>query len=158
MTDLVDDHITEAFDRLEAVYGSPKTENPVAFMAEFRAALDGYSPRSLQLAVTAWIRKDTPFWPRPGELAAECRRVLANPLHRPPVPIGPPRDDPRPERSKEDYQRVDQLAKQAIEALSTVKPTTSNIPEVKVDWEKGQRPQFEAMRAASPNRFHRRKA
>lgn len=153
-----DDHITDAFDRLEAVYGSPKTENPIGFMAEFRAALDGYNQRALQLAVTAWIRRDTPFWPRPGELAAECRRVLANPLHRPPVPVGPVRDDPRPERSKEDCQRVDQLAQAAIEALSMVKPVTANIPEVKVEWEKGQRPQFEAMREASLNRFHRRKA
>lgn len=155
---MTDDHVDEAFDRLLATYGEPRTDNMAGFATEFRNAVEGYAPRALQLAVTAWIRKDTPFWPRPGELAAECRRVLANPLHRPPVPIGPARDDPRPERSNEDYQRVDQLAKQAIEALSMVKPTTSNIPEMKVDWELGQRPAFEAMRAASLNRFHRRKA
>ncbi len=152
-----DDHITDAFDRLEAVYGSPKTENPVGYMLEFRAALDGYAPRILQLAVTSWIRKDTPFWPRPGELAAECRRVASNSFNRPPEQINPANLDPRPDRSPDECQRVQRITEAAIAFLATVKPL-GNIPEVQIDWESGQRPAFEAMRAASPNRMHRRKA
>ncbi len=154
---MTDDHVDEAFDRLLATYGEPKTDNLDGFTVEFRTAIEGYQPRILQLAVTAWIRKDTPFWPRPGELAAECRRVLADPRHRPAPPVEKVNADPRPKRTEDEYASVDRLAKAAIERLPTLAPV-GNMRKQDIDWKRGQRHEFEAMREASLNRFHRRKA
>jgi hypothetical protein len=53
--------------RLGILFGEPKTENPKAFLNEYRAALDGYSERILILAGDR-VRNTLRFWPRPAEI------------------------------------------------------------------------------------------
>lgn len=75
--------------RLMAVFGEPKTPDPDLYVEEFRKALVGYEGHILDKAVDRWMKRDTAFWPRPGELLAEARSVAAPVRRRGPEPGSP---------------------------------------------------------------------
>lgn len=152
---MTDDHVSDAFDRLLATYGEPRTENIDGFEAEFRATVHGFAPKLLQQAVTRWIRKDTPFWPRPGELAAECVRVYNDTVRPLAMADGANVNaDPRPPQTPAQREAVRRMVADAMQFLAS--PQTA-IDDAGVDWSSGQQPAFEAMQASSRNTMHRRR-
>lgn len=142
-----------AIARLTAVYGEPKTTDPEMFLTEFAKALEGSDPAFIDKAIDQWMRKDTPFWPRPGELLAEIKRVALDPLtrhHRRPAEHQPIETR---QRSLEEVARVRALVADAVRAMAAGKIDQEDKPQP--DWARGQRDGFHAMQENSPSGLHR---
>ena len=141
-----------AIARLTAVYGEPKTADPELFLTEFAKALEGSNEAFIDKAIDRWMRKDTPFWPRPGELLAEINRVALDPIMRARKPAEHQPIETRT-RTPEEVARVSALVAETVRALSAGKIDEEDKPQP--DWTAGQRDGFEQMQRDSPNSFHR---
>jgi len=139
-----------AVSRLTAVYGEPKTPDPELFVDEFRKALKGTDPHLLAKALDNWIKSDTAFWPRPGEILAEVRKCAADAYTERRYHVASERPPPSPEAAA----RVRALVDDAKRAM-TATDLDRDHGHREVDWEKGQRDGFEQMQSESPNSFHR---
>lgn len=142
-----------AIARLTAVYGEPKTPDPELFVVEFRKALAGTDAVLLEKALDRWVRSDNAFWPRPGELLAEIKRVALDPLtrhHRRPAEHQPIETR---QRSPEEVARVRALVADAVRAMAAGKIDPEDKPQP--DWARGQRDGFHAMQENSPSGLHR---
>lgn len=147
--------IDKAMARLAAVFGDPKTPDPELYLEEFRKALDGMDPIVLSKAVDAWMRKDTAYWPRPGEIVALAQTVAADvyqsrrPAEHQPIPNRDPLDP-------EVKARVEAMIKSAIDGMKEQGHVEGEAS--KAQWQRGQRGEFEAMQASSRTRLHRKAA
>lgn len=148
MTDVANRVLT----RLSAIFGMPKTDDPDVFFDEFRKAIVGYDAEVLEKAVDRWMRKDTAYWPRPGQLLAEARIVAAD-LHR----FSGPRKaaehasyDDKPQISEEQRQRVAAMMDKFRADMAARVSVEEN--KQRPDLEAGQKPAFEAMQDSSPNK------
>lgn len=141
--------IETAISRLLTVFGNPKTGDPDLYIEEFAKALKGTDPMVLEKAVDRWIKRDTPFWPRPGELLAEVERVASD-LYN---------DKRRAEHKPFAPQTVDEAAiarvramvSKAIEAMQAEGHVVGKASETQ--WERGREREFRAMqeRSRSPH-------
>jgi len=139
--------IDTAVARLVAVFGEPRTADPELYVAEFRKALKGLDPRVLELAVDQWMRKDTAFWPRPGELLAEAEIASAKIYGRRPAEHMP--IEGRPEMDAAARARVQALVAKTLASMSDVGHVTGTASPAQ--WERGHRAAFKAMQDATPN-------
>lgn len=138
--------------RLDTIWGSPKTDNPDLFLAEYRRALKGYAAAVLQETGNRIIDTAT-FWPRPAELREIAdavavalyepqRRAARERIAREETEREAKRVRISPERATamlDDLKRV--IAEKSVERLLSepYRPNTS-------------RPAFEKMQRESPNR------
>lgn len=136
-----------AVARLIAVFGEPRTADPELYVAEFRKALKGIDPHVLELAVDQWMRKDTAFWPRPGELLAEVQTASAKIYARKPAEHAPLED--RPVLDAAARARVEKLVAETISAMGDDGRIAGEA--TPTQWDRGHRAAFAAMQAQSPN-------
>lgn len=136
----------QAIARLASVFGEPKTADPELYVKEFRKALAGVDGTLLEKAVDRWIKRDTPFWPRPGELLAEADLAAAD-LYRGNKTYFQAKD--REPLSEEAKARVDAIFKRAMETLAGAGKVSGEATEVQ--WERGRKGEFEAMQERSRN-------
>ena len=141
-----------AIARLTAVFGEPKTTDPETYVDDFRKALAGVEGRLVEKAVDRWMKRETPYWPRPGELRAEVEHAASEIYGNRPAEHKP--IEAR-SVSPEQKARIAALVREAVEAISTTAPA---MPQAKKpQWERGQRHAFEDMQRTSPNRMHHAK-
>lgn len=109
--------------RLMTVYGEPRTDDPDAFLAEYRKALAGYSAEVLAKAGDEII-KGAVYWPRPAEAIATARRVAAE-LERmrpKPVPKADPEGDATPADLEASRRRIRALLAETRAVLAMSEP------------------------------------
>lgn len=131
--------------RFTVLYGEPKTPNREAYIAEYVAALKGYSEAALTEAATAVIQARTiPVWPSVGECVKAARAAADSIESRKPRR----RDDadvyvplPADERARVSAKLAPMIAK--LRGMSG-----AGMPEPPVV-RPMQRPEFEAMAARS---------
>lgn len=128
--------------RFIAIYGEPKTDNPILFIDEVSKTLECYAPAVVEQVGTDVIRSSK-FWPRPADIVeradAICRKIDANKF----VP-DPEKDLPPPtaeERAR--ARKIMELAMAAMKVTGTREEPVKNNPM--------QRPAFEAMQRNSRN-------
>jgi len=62
--------------RLTNVYGEPRSDDPVGYLRELRAALAGWDEHTLNTAASRLI-KVAKFWPRPAEIIEIAEQIAA---------------------------------------------------------------------------------
>lgn len=139
--------IDTAVARLIAVFGEPRTADPELYVAEFRKALKGLDPRVMELAVDQWMRKDTAFWPRPGELLAEAHIAAGKLFAR--KPAEHQHIEERPQIDEAARARVAALVAKTIAELGDSGHVTGEA--TPAQWDRGHRAAFQAMQERSPN-------
>ncbi len=139
--------IDTAVARLVAVFGEPRTADPELYVAEFRKALRGLDPRVLEAAVDQWMRKDTAFWPRPGELLAEAETASAKIYDRRAAEHMP--IDRRPDVDDAARARVQALVAKTLASMGDAGHVTGEA--TPAQWDRGHRAAFQAMQERSPN-------
>lgn len=129
--------------RMMAVYGEPKTEDPLLFIDEVQRAIEGYPPAVIDEVGNEIIRKSK-FWPRPAEVVekadAICAKIHANTFKPTPVEDLPPPTEEQRQRAK----RILALALNAMK-ITGAREEAKPLPDVSRD-------AFEAMIRHSPNR------
>lgn len=134
---------------LLVMYGEPNTPDPRLYIETFTKAIKGFMPADIEKAGENVIRKST-FWPKPAEIVAEASRLVA--LRAPSPHALPPVLDERPPLTPDQKANLNELRKIAHSALAKVDDMLGPLPPApKVD-----RNTFEAMRAASSNKIHRK--
>lgn len=143
--------IEKTVARLLSVFGEPKTPDPALFIEEFTKAMKGVDPLVLEKAADRWMKRDTPFWPRPGELLAEAENVaadiyadklrakLAGDRYRQPEPV-----------DEATIARVNAMVGKAIEEMKKEGHVVGKASETQ--WERGREREFRAMQERSGNR------
>lgn len=139
--------IQKTVARLLSVFGEPKTADPALYIEEFSKALKGTDPMVLEKAVDRWMKRDTPFWPRPGELLAEVERVAAD-LYN---------DKRRAEHKPFAMREVDEaviarvktMVEKAVGAMQGDGHVVGKASETQ--WERGREREFRAMQECSRN-------
>lgn len=130
--------------RLIAVFGEPKTPDPVLFLEEFAKAVKPFDADVLEKATDEVIR-DCAFWPRPKEIVD---RAIAYATKKARRNVPPPREEPRPPPlTPEQRSELKKIMADFYERMN-IQGDDAHL----VDWKRGQRPQFEEMMRTSPNR------
>lgn len=130
--------------RLLNIFGEPKCEDPAAYIDEFEQAISGYAEDVLAQAGTEVIKRCT-FWPRPAEVIGIIEEICRR---RDAAKPDPPRPKDLPQPTPEQVARSRQILAAAVAAMRAGAPKAIQpvpVPPM-------QRPQFEAMQRASPNR------
>lgn len=139
----------DLIERLVAVFGEPRVNDPNAYMAECAKAWSGWSGSILHRAGDELIRT-AKFFPRPAEINDIAGRIAADDASRKaasaPPRIEAERQPPTPEQCERTSLLVQQLKRFVAEH------TLSDKPAPKVDWTRVQRPAVERMQRESPNR------
>lgn len=102
------------FEKFQALYGPPKTENPDLFMDEYEKHLSGYADEILEKAVDLVVAEfaGTWGWPPIGMIREACKRVLPPPQQY--QTFAPEADI---ERNPMVAARIAKLAKEAIQHI-----------------------------------------
>lgn len=143
-----------AVQRLMAVFGEPRTTNPDMFLIEFVKAVKGYPDDVLIQACDHVIRKCT-YWPKPAEMREAAERILASRQSE-------SRADyiRRLDEQERDWKAPNEEERTRVRALfDRLKLQLKGIDGDFIDARAmgAQRPGFERMRLASPNRhLHQR--
>jgi len=153
----------DAIARLNTLYGAPTTDDLAGFIDEYRRSLSGFSPEAIQHGLDYAVRNNPrPFWPPVGAIyqamkakqddidaAARAKRDLEE------------AEKLRAEAAKrqpftpEQAERIRKLHAECIAALKAV--SLDEDAGRRPQWERGQRPAFEAMMRNSPNQSLYRK-
>jgi hypothetical protein len=143
---------SEIIGRFNAVFGEPRTTDPELFLNEFARCMDGYDEDALRKAADRLIESNV-HWPRPAELLAEARRILADqrrfaPREKPePRKYGPKLSDEELAQREAAHSEMMANFRKFMGRCSTPKDEKPAV-----DWKAGQRTEFERMQRESPNR------
>jgi len=159
------DAFNDMIRRLTVVFGEPRTEDPKAFIAEYRRAIGGY--RADVVAKTTDIVIDTStFWPRPAEIKQAAFKAAADIDAANGIK---PTDWDAVEAERRQGWRLSDLDRVAVDAAAKARVQAmvdrlkrdlaakrlDEADPVAPDWQRGHRDGFEEMQRTSPSRMHR---
>lgn len=135
--------------RLLTIYGTPRTDDPAAFIAEYEKVLKPYGSDVLERAGDEIIRTIGPFWPKPSEALKVVRQVAheswVDTYGREPKP------DPDYERPTQDQKdRAQAILNEFVRAMAEKEINFDPKPKVAIDVNA-----FEEMQRKSRTGLHR---
>ena len=143
------ENVEALIERLMAVFGEPRTDDPATFLGEYRRTLKFYGPEVLEKTADRVI-DDAQFWPRPSEVRKTAASIAAEFAARrraaehQPIEINPT-------VTPETKAAVNDLVKGAVQTMRAA--VTSDPASVPLPWLSPE--EFAAMQRQSPNRYHR---
>ena len=158
----------DTFARLSVIYGTPPAENAKAFVAEYQRVFDEFDKRFHDEACNIVIDTHAfPSWPKPADVRKALHAAAAK--HSKPIDWDAVEAERREgwkfsdlektakNRGPEWQERHSQMMSEWREFMGTVASDAQLADGV--DWQKGQRDEFERMQRESPNQgLHRTKA
>lgn len=144
------EHVEILIERLMAVFGEPKTDDPATFLGEYRRTLKFYGAEVLELAADRVI-DEAMFWPRPSEVRKTASAIAAEMAAKRRVAEHHPIED-NLKATPEEKAAVDRLVKSALNSMKEViEPDPARTP---LQWLSPA--EFAEMQRNSRSRLHRR--
>jgi hypothetical protein len=144
------EHVEILIERLMAVFGEPKTDDPATFLGEYRRTLKFYGAEVLEQAADRVI-DEAMFWPRPSEVRRTASAIAAELAHKRRAAEHKPIEE-NPTATPEEKAAVAKLVSGALNTMkAAIEPDPAKTP---LQWLSPA--EFAEMQRNSRSRLHRR--